>query len=55
MVEVKRIEREGGEGGETAEEAGSKQAVSHRECYDTATTEIYTALNTLSLHDALPI
>lgn len=22
---------------------------------DTATTEIYTALNTLSLHDALPI
>src|SRR3546814_11396733 len=24
-------------------------------CYDTATTEIYTYLHTLSLHDALPI
>ena len=31
MVEVKCIKREGGECGETAEEAGSKQAVSHRE------------------------
>lgn len=36
MVEVKRIEREGGEGGETAEKAGSKQAVSHRERFSAA-------------------